>query len=143
MEVTHLAPPSVQLVPAKAYNGAPIGTSYDVRAYAGTNTDGHKNVAEKKAFISAFTTHISRSLDPEIRNQNLDWLRPRIRMGMGLSKSWRGGGIGSRGRGWGASLSGSDIHPPRDIHPFSDIHPSSDIQTSSDIHPSSDLHRGS
>uniref|UniRef100_T1I6P4 Uncharacterized protein n=1 Tax=Rhodnius prolixus TaxID=13249 RepID=T1I6P4_RHOPR len=34
MEVTHLAPPSVQLVPAKEYSGAPIGTSYDVRAYA-------------------------------------------------------------------------------------------------------------
>jgi len=36
MEVTPLAPPSVQLVPAKEYSGAPIGTSYDVRAYAGT-----------------------------------------------------------------------------------------------------------
>ena len=35
MEVTPLAPPSVQLVPAKEYSGAPIGTSYDVRAYAG------------------------------------------------------------------------------------------------------------
>ena len=37
MEVTPLAPPSVQLVPAKEYSGAPIGTSYDVRAYAGTS----------------------------------------------------------------------------------------------------------
>lgn len=35
MSVTHLAPPSVQLVPAKEYNGAPIGTSYDIRAYIG------------------------------------------------------------------------------------------------------------
>lgn len=35
MEITPLAPPSVQLVPAKEYNGAPIGTSYDVRAYIG------------------------------------------------------------------------------------------------------------
>lgn len=35
MEITHLAPPSVQLVPAKEYNGAPIGTSYDIRAYVG------------------------------------------------------------------------------------------------------------
>lgn len=35
MEITPLAPPSVQLVPAKEYNGAPIGTSYDVRAYMG------------------------------------------------------------------------------------------------------------
>lgn len=36
MEVTPMAPPSVQLVPAKEYNGAPIGTSYDIRAFAGT-----------------------------------------------------------------------------------------------------------
>lgn len=35
MEITPLAPPSVQLVPAKEYNGAPIGTSYDIRAYIG------------------------------------------------------------------------------------------------------------
>ncbi|XP_059482863.1 arrestin homolog [Neocloeon triangulifer] len=33
LEVTPIAPPSVQLVPAKEYNGAPIGTSYDVRAF--------------------------------------------------------------------------------------------------------------
>ncbi|XP_015605542.1 arrestin homolog isoform X2 [Cephus cinctus] len=39
MEVTPLAPPSVQLVPAKEYNGAPIGTSYDVRAYVADRAD--------------------------------------------------------------------------------------------------------
>ncbi|XP_066246741.1 arrestin homolog [Euwallacea similis] len=39
MEVTPLAPPSVQLVPAKEYNGAPIGTSYDVRAYVAERID--------------------------------------------------------------------------------------------------------
>ncbi|XP_067006681.1 phosrestin-2 [Anabrus simplex] len=39
MEVTPLAPPSVQLVPAKEYNGAPIGTSYDVRAYVAERAD--------------------------------------------------------------------------------------------------------
>ncbi|CAH1402060.1 unnamed protein product [Nezara viridula] len=39
MDVTHLAPPSVQLVPAKEYSGAPIGTSYDVRAYAADRAD--------------------------------------------------------------------------------------------------------
>ncbi|XP_057659068.1 arrestin homolog isoform X1 [Diorhabda carinulata] len=33
LEITPLAPPSVQLVPAKEYHGAPIGTSYDIRAY--------------------------------------------------------------------------------------------------------------
>lgn len=38
MEITPLAPPSVQLVPAKEYSGAPIGTSYDVRAYVGKCT---------------------------------------------------------------------------------------------------------
>ncbi|XP_045469332.1 beta-arrestin-2-like isoform X2 [Harmonia axyridis] len=39
MEITHLAPPSVQLVPAKEYNGAAIGTSYDVRAYMAEKED--------------------------------------------------------------------------------------------------------
>lgn len=38
MEVGSLAPPSVQLVPAKRYNGAPIGTSYDVRVHLGKRT---------------------------------------------------------------------------------------------------------
>lgn len=35
LEVGTLAPPSVQLVPAKRYTGAPIGTSYDVRVHLG------------------------------------------------------------------------------------------------------------
>lgn len=35
LEVGSMAPPSVQLVPAKRYNGAPIGTSYDVRVHLG------------------------------------------------------------------------------------------------------------
>ncbi|XP_054270968.1 arrestin homolog isoform X2 [Macrosteles quadrilineatus] len=39
MEVNRLAPPSVQLVPAKEYSGAPIGTSYDVRAYVADRAD--------------------------------------------------------------------------------------------------------
>ncbi|XP_044730554.1 arrestin homolog [Chrysoperla carnea] len=39
MEITPLAPPSVQLVPAKEYRGAPIGTSYDVRAYVAERAD--------------------------------------------------------------------------------------------------------
>ncbi|XP_045488727.1 arrestin homolog [Pieris rapae] len=33
LNITHLAPPSIKLVPAKQYYGAPMGTSYDVRAY--------------------------------------------------------------------------------------------------------------
>lgn len=61
MEVTPLAPPSVQLVPAKEYSGAPIGTSYDVRAYAGTlcllndalsfHRDTHYTSATDTAFL--------------------------------------------------------------------------------------------
>ncbi|GLH11459.1 Phosrestin-2 [Gryllus bimaculatus] len=39
LELTPLAPPSVQLVPAKQYSGAPIGTSYDVRAYVAERPD--------------------------------------------------------------------------------------------------------
>ncbi|KPI95438.1 PREDICTED: arrestin homolog [Papilio xuthus] len=39
LELTPLAPPSVQLVPAKQYHGAPIGTSYDVRAYLAERAD--------------------------------------------------------------------------------------------------------
>ncbi|XP_013183432.2 arrestin homolog [Amyelois transitella] len=39
LELTPLAPPSVQLVPAKQYHGAPIGTSYDVRAYIADRVD--------------------------------------------------------------------------------------------------------
>ncbi|XP_026324016.1 beta-arrestin-1-like [Hyposmocoma kahamanoa] len=39
LELTPLAPPSVQLVPAKQYHGAPIGTSYDVRAYIAERAD--------------------------------------------------------------------------------------------------------
>ncbi|XP_053680707.1 uncharacterized protein LOC128731601 [Anopheles nili] len=33
LEIGTLAPPSVQLLPAKRYTGAPIGTSYDIRVY--------------------------------------------------------------------------------------------------------------
>uniref|UniRef100_A0A182TT08 Arrestin C-terminal-like domain-containing protein n=1 Tax=Anopheles melas TaxID=34690 RepID=A0A182TT08_9DIPT len=35
LEIGTLAPPSVQLLPAKRYTGAPIGTSYDIRVYTG------------------------------------------------------------------------------------------------------------
>lgn len=35
INVGHITPPSVQLLPAKRYTGAPIGTSYDVRVYTG------------------------------------------------------------------------------------------------------------
>lgn len=33
IKVAMLTPPSIQLLPAKEYNGAPIGTNYDIRFY--------------------------------------------------------------------------------------------------------------
>ncbi|XP_066595151.1 arrestin homolog isoform X2 [Prorops nasuta] len=44
MKITSSAPPSVILVPAKEYNGAPIGTSYDVRAFIAERADEKLNV---------------------------------------------------------------------------------------------------
>ena len=35
IEIGSITPPSVQLLPAKRYTGAPIGTSYDIRVYTG------------------------------------------------------------------------------------------------------------
>lgn len=52
MEVTPMAPPSVQLVPAKEYNGAPIGTSYDIRAFAGKNKNAYLLETKKKKHIT-------------------------------------------------------------------------------------------
>ncbi|XP_023287744.1 phosrestin-2 [Orussus abietinus] len=43
MGMTPLAPPSVQLVPAKEYNGPPIGTSYKVKVYVANCADGEQN----------------------------------------------------------------------------------------------------
>lgn len=39
IEVGMEAPPSVQLIPAKQYAGAPIGTSYDIRAFIADQAD--------------------------------------------------------------------------------------------------------
>ena len=47
MALMPLAPPSVQLVPAKEYNGAPIGTSYDVRVYIGKLKNKKENEDKK------------------------------------------------------------------------------------------------
>ncbi|XP_060526182.1 phosrestin-2-like isoform X2 [Cylas formicarius] len=61
MEITPLAPPSVQLVPAKEYNGAPIGTSYDVRAYLDEGCDeGH----QKRAMIRMGIRVVQRAFAP-------------------------------------------------------------------------------
>lgn len=35
VQIGSITPPSVQLLPAKRYTGAPIGTSYDIRVYTG------------------------------------------------------------------------------------------------------------
>ncbi|XP_008547350.1 arrestin homolog [Microplitis demolitor] len=47
MEIPAVAPPSVHLLPAKEYNGAPIGTCYDVKVYVAERTDEkvHRNSA--------------------------------------------------------------------------------------------------
>lgn len=48
LSLSSYAPPSVQLVPAKRYYGAPIGTSYDVRCFIGKSWDrlGRKDYIE-------------------------------------------------------------------------------------------------
>ncbi|XP_011874089.1 PREDICTED: phosrestin-2-like isoform X2 [Vollenhovia emeryi] len=39
IEIPSIAPPSVRLVPAKEYNGPPIGNSYDLRVYVAERAD--------------------------------------------------------------------------------------------------------
>ncbi|KAG4072017.1 hypothetical protein HA402_010954 [Bradysia odoriphaga] len=48
LEIGQLAPPSVQLIPAKRYNGAPIGTSYDIRIHMGTTLNIPTNSVENQ-----------------------------------------------------------------------------------------------
>jgi len=45
LSLSSYAPPSVQLVPAKRYYGAPIGTSYDVRCFIGESCEPRNNGA--------------------------------------------------------------------------------------------------
>lgn len=42
IEIGAITPPSVQLLPAKRYTGAPIGTSYDIRVYTGNSDTAFK-----------------------------------------------------------------------------------------------------
>lgn len=64
MEVTHLAPPSVQLVPAKEYNGAPIGTSYDIRVYIGKKiVDKNQNNEIKFDSSRVFSTKVVQQIN--------------------------------------------------------------------------------
>ncbi|XP_031836877.1 arrestin homolog [Nomia melanderi] len=63
MEITPLAPPSVQLVPAKEYNGAPIGTSYDVRAYVAERAD---EKLQRKTTVRMGIRVIQRTMRPPL-----------------------------------------------------------------------------
>ncbi|XP_076653497.1 arrestin homolog isoform X2 [Halictus rubicundus] len=63
MEITPLAPPSVQLVPAKEYNGAPIGSSYDVRVYDPEIADEE---LLRKATVSMSIRVIQRTTKPPL-----------------------------------------------------------------------------
>lgn len=47
VDINPQAPPSVQLVPAKRYYGAPIGTSYDVRCFVGQYSVYHPHSARQ------------------------------------------------------------------------------------------------
>ncbi|XP_070154992.1 phosrestin-2 [Polyergus mexicanus] len=63
MEITPLAPPSVQLVPAKEYNGAPIGTSYDIKAYVAERADERLH---RKATVRMGIRVIQRTVKPPL-----------------------------------------------------------------------------
>ncbi|KAH8306601.1 hypothetical protein KR018_009011, partial [Drosophila ironensis] len=54
------APPSVQLVPAKRYYGAPIGTSYDVRCFIADKTDEkfHRRASVKMGVRVIYRTDV-------------------------------------------------------------------------------------
>nr|XP_017035256.1 uncharacterized protein LOC108083816 isoform X1 [Drosophila kikkawai] len=62
------APPSVQLVPAKRYYGAPIGTSYDVRCFIADKTDEkfHRRASVKMGVRVIYRTDVfHQNLAPE------------------------------------------------------------------------------
>lgn len=53
IEIGSITPPSVQLLPAKRYTGAPIGTSYDIRVYTGnklSSSFSEKKITKKKSY---------------------------------------------------------------------------------------------
>ncbi|EDW00159.1 uncharacterized protein LOC6565162 [Drosophila grimshawi] len=60
LSLTAQAPPSVQLVPAKRYYGAPIGTSYDVRCFIADKTDEkfHRRAAVKMSVRVIYRTDV-------------------------------------------------------------------------------------
>nr|CAD7437808.1 unnamed protein product [Timema bartmani] len=75
MEMTPLAPPSVQLVPAKEYSGAPIGTSYDVRAYIASD-EPKSGVGQREQWQTSWEDNGSsgRHLG-RVRRQSMNTLR--------------------------------------------------------------------
>ncbi|XP_037931917.1 uncharacterized protein LOC119666706 [Teleopsis dalmanni] len=60
LSLTSQAPPSVQLVPAKRYYGAPIGTSYDVRCFIADKTDEkfHRRASVKMGVRVIYRTDV-------------------------------------------------------------------------------------
>lgn len=51
IEIGREIPASVQLLPAKKYNGSPIGVSYDVRVYAISCNDGIDERIQKRSTV--------------------------------------------------------------------------------------------
>ncbi|KAH8387012.1 hypothetical protein KR093_004131, partial [Drosophila rubida] len=67
LSLTAQAPPSVQLVPAKRYYGAPIGTSYDVRCFIADKTDEkfHRRASVKMGVRVIYRTDVFHHQAPE------------------------------------------------------------------------------
>ncbi|XP_015182749.1 PREDICTED: arrestin homolog isoform X2 [Polistes dominula] len=63
MKLAPVAPPSVQLVPAKEYTGAPIGTSYDIRVYM---ADRPEDKLHEKSTIRMGIRVIQRTTKPPL-----------------------------------------------------------------------------
>ncbi|XP_059621018.1 arrestin homolog isoform X2 [Phlebotomus argentipes] len=63
IQIGTVAPPSVQLIPAKHYNGAPIGTSYDIRAYI---SDQEDEKMQKRSTVK-LGIRLIHKISPEIR----------------------------------------------------------------------------
>ncbi|XP_034950694.1 arrestin homolog [Chelonus insularis] len=73
--ITRVVPPSVRLLPAKEYNGAPIGTSYDVKAYVAERFDEklHRNTTVRMGIRV-----VQRTNSPAVPMSNLYSVSPTI-----------------------------------------------------------------
>ncbi|XP_055843469.1 uncharacterized protein LOC129910214 isoform X2 [Episyrphus balteatus] len=67
LSLTPQAPPSVQLVPAKRYYGAPIGTSYEVRCFMANKTEEkfHRRASVKMGVRVIYRTDVHHENAPE------------------------------------------------------------------------------